>query len=53
MLARQVEACVSVGDLEVATDMARHPELIVKKIGYGTKHFAHEPAMTLEHARRW
>ncbi len=49
VLARHAGARVIVADLGVAEDIEAE-NLIVKKIGYGTKNFAKEPAMTREQA---
>ncbi len=45
VLARHVNARVVVADLGVSGDIEA-PGLIVKKVGYGTRNFAREPAMT-------
>ncbi|MFH1519544.1 MAG: nicotinate-nucleotide--dimethylbenzimidazole phosphoribosyltransferase [Candidatus Omnitrophota bacterium] len=50
VLARHVGARVTIVDMGVATDLSSHPELIVKKINYGTKDMTKEPAMTREEA---
>lgn len=52
VLARHVGARVVVVDIGVATDLALHPDLVVKKMGYGTRNLAKGPAMTKEEARR-
>lgn len=52
VLARHVGARVVVVDMGVATDLALHPDLVVKKIGYGTRNLAKGPAMTNEEAHR-
>ncbi|TEU19479.1 MAG: nicotinate-nucleotide--dimethylbenzimidazole phosphoribosyltransferase [Anaerolineales bacterium] len=50
VLARHVGARVVVVDLGVATDLEPHPELLVKKVAYGTKNMAQGPAMSREEA---
>ncbi len=50
VLARHVGARVVVVDMGVAVDLTPHPNLIVKKIGYGTENIAQGPAMTREQA---
>ncbi|MFH1823740.1 MAG: nicotinate-nucleotide--dimethylbenzimidazole phosphoribosyltransferase [Candidatus Firestonebacteria bacterium] len=50
VLARHIGAKVIVVDLGVASDLEKHPDLIIKKINYGTKNFAKGPAMTKEEA---
>lgn len=50
VLARHVGARVVVVDMGVATELAPHPDLIVRKIGYGTKNLAKSPAMTRNEA---
>lgn len=52
VLARHVGAKVIVVDMGVATDLEKYPELIIKKINYGTKNFVKGPAMTKEEAIR-
>ncbi len=52
VLARHVGARVVVVDMGVATDLARHPDLVVKKIGYGTRNLANGPAMTNDEMHR-
>ncbi len=52
VLARHVGARVVVVDMGVAVDLEPHPELVVKKVAYGTKNMAQEPAMTREEAVR-
>lgn len=52
VLARHVGAKVIVADLGVAEDLKKHPGLIIKKIGYGTKNMAKGPAMTKDEALR-
>jgi nicotinate-nucleotide--dimethylbenzimidazole phosphoribosyltransferase len=49
-LARHVGARVVVVDMGVATDLEPHPELLTKKVAYGTKNMAQEPAMSREEA---
>jgi len=46
VLARQVGARVIVADLGVAADLPPHPDLIIRKVGYGTRNLAQGPAMT-------
>lgn len=50
VLAEHVGARVVVADLGVACDLDAHPELIIKKINYGTKNMTKEPAMSKEEA---
>ncbi|MEK6527865.1 MAG: nicotinate-nucleotide--dimethylbenzimidazole phosphoribosyltransferase [Nitrospirota bacterium] len=50
VLARHVGAKVIIVDMGVAVDLDKHPELIVKKIGYGTKNMTEGPAMSKEEA---
>lgn len=50
VLARLAGARVVVADLGVAVDIAPHPGLIVKKIGYGTGNIVREAAMSREQA---
>jgi len=52
VLARHVGARVVVVDMGVATDLAPHPDLVVKKIGYGTRNLANGPAMTNDEMHR-
>jgi nicotinate-nucleotide--dimethylbenzimidazole phosphoribosyltransferase len=46
VLARHVGARVVVADLGVAVDLEPHPDLVVRKIGYGTQNIALGPAMS-------
>jgi len=46
VLAKHIGAKVVVADLGVVSDLKPHPELIIKKISYGTKNMAQGPAMT-------
>ena len=51
VLARHVGARVVVVDMGVAADVEPHPDLVSRKIAYGTKNFTQGPAMTPEQAR--
>jgi len=46
VLARHVGARVVIVDMGVAATLLPHPDLILNKIGYGTKNLAQGPAMT-------
>ncbi|MBU4311808.1 MAG: nicotinate-nucleotide--dimethylbenzimidazole phosphoribosyltransferase [Candidatus Omnitrophica bacterium] len=50
VLARHVGARVVIVDLGVAVDLEPTPELIIKKVNYGTKNMTKGPAMTREEA---
>ena len=50
VLARHVGARVVVVDMGVASDLDSHPDLVIKKVNYGTKNMAEGPAMTMEEA---
>lgn len=50
VLARHVGARVVIVDMGVASELDGHPELIIKKVNYGTKNMAKGPAMTKEEA---
>ncbi|MDD5079247.1 MAG: nicotinate-nucleotide--dimethylbenzimidazole phosphoribosyltransferase [Candidatus Omnitrophica bacterium] len=52
VLARHAGARVVVADLGVASDLTPHPELVIKKINYGTQNIAKGPAMTKAEAIR-
>ena len=52
MFARQAEATVQVADLGVAVDLPTHPNLLNRKLAYGTANMAVGPAMTREQARQ-
>jgi len=46
VLTRHTGARLVVADLGVAADLEPHPQLIMRKIGYGTGNIAHGPAMS-------
>lgn len=48
VFARQVGAKVVVVDMGVATDLPRHPDLVNRKVAYGTANLAQQPAMSQE-----
>jgi len=50
VLARHVGARVVVVDMGVAGDLSPHPDLVSRKIGYGTQNFTSGPAMTPKQA---
>ena len=50
ILARQVGARVVVVDMGVAADLTPNPQLLSKKVGFGTKNMALGPAMTVGQA---
>lgn len=50
VLARHVGARVVVVDVGVAIDLPPHPQLVAKKVAYGTANLAAGPAMTREQA---
>ncbi|MFC2068860.1 nicotinate-nucleotide--dimethylbenzimidazole phosphoribosyltransferase [Chloroflexota bacterium] len=50
VMARQVGARVIVVDMGVARDLESQPNLVVRKVGYGTRNIARGPAMTVEQA---
>jgi nicotinate-nucleotide--dimethylbenzimidazole phosphoribosyltransferase len=50
VLARQVGARIIFVDMGVASDLPPHPQLIVRKIDYGTKNMCLGPAMTAAQA---
>jgi nicotinate-nucleotide--dimethylbenzimidazole phosphoribosyltransferase len=52
VLARHVGARVVVADLGVVVDLQPHPDLVVRKIGYGTQNIAHGPAMSRQQAEQ-
>jgi len=52
VLANHVGARVVVVDAGVAADLEPHPDLVIKKINYGTKNMTKGPAMTREEAIR-
>ena len=51
VIARQVGARVIVVDMGVATDLDSNPNLLVRKVGYGTGNIALGPAMTVKQAK--
>src|SRR3989338_5889110 len=50
VLARHVGARVVIADMGIACDLEPHPDLIIKKVNYGTRNMAKGPAMTREEA---
>jgi nicotinate-nucleotide--dimethylbenzimidazole phosphoribosyltransferase len=52
VLARHVGATVEVVDIGVCHDFGEAPGLIVRKVAYGSRNLAQEPAMTREEAVR-
>ncbi len=50
VLAKHAGARVVVVDIGVAEDLKSSPELVIRKIGYGTKNMAKGPAMTRDEA---
>jgi len=52
VLAEHVGARVVVVDMGVAADLHPHPELLARKIGYGTRNILYGPAMTRDEAIR-
>lgn len=52
VLARHVGARVVVVDIGVAIDLPPHPNLVSRKLAYGTADFSQEPAMSYETARQ-
>lgn len=50
VLAEHTGTRVVVADMGVATDLNPHPELIIKKVDYGTKNILSGPAMTKDQA---
>ena len=50
VLARHVGARVVVVDMGVAEDLKASPQVVIKKVDYGTKNMAKGPAMTREQA---
>ncbi|MFA4880535.1 MAG: nicotinate-nucleotide--dimethylbenzimidazole phosphoribosyltransferase [Candidatus Doudnabacteria bacterium] len=50
VLARHVGARIIVVDMGVATDLEPRPEIVNKKVAYGTKNIARGPAMSYEQA---
>lgn len=46
VLARHAGARVKVADMGVASNLEPHPELVVRKINYGTRNIARGPAMS-------
>jgi nicotinate-nucleotide--dimethylbenzimidazole phosphoribosyltransferase len=52
VLARHIGARVVIVDVGVASDLKAHPDLIIKKVAYGTKNMSKGPAMTRQEAIR-
>jgi len=52
VLARHIDATVTVVDMGVACEMPDDPRLVKRKIAFGTKNMAVQPAMTLDQARK-
>ena len=52
VLARHVGARVLIVDMGVACDIPAHPDLLVKKVAYGTHNIATGPAMTRQQAEQ-
>ena len=52
VLAKHVGAKVVVVDMGVASDIKNAPDLVIRKIAYGTKNFAKGPAMSREEAEK-
>ena len=52
VLARQVGAGIIFVDMGVAIDLKTDPQLIVRKVDYGTKNICLGPAMTIEQATK-
>ena len=52
VLARQVGAGIIFVDMGVASDLKPDPQLIVRKVGYGTKNMCLGPAMTIAQATK-
>ncbi|MDP3731459.1 MAG: nicotinate-nucleotide--dimethylbenzimidazole phosphoribosyltransferase, partial [Candidatus Omnitrophota bacterium] len=50
VLARHVGAKVVIVDMGIACDLGPHPDLVIKKVNYGTKNMAKGPAMSREEA---
>ena len=50
VLARHVSARVVVVDMGVACDLKPHPNLVIRKVNYGTKNMLKQPAMSREEA---
>ena len=51
IIARQIGARVITVDMGVASDLENSPNLLVKKVGYGTRNMSSCPAMTEKQAR--
>ncbi|HJX13754.1 MAG TPA: nicotinate-nucleotide--dimethylbenzimidazole phosphoribosyltransferase [Dehalococcoidales bacterium] len=52
VLARHAGARIIFVDMGVASDLPPHPQLVVKKVDYGTKNMCLGPAMTLAQAKQ-